>query len=662
MRKIKNIVLSLFCSFFLTGQSFAASILDIDAGVTTGEELSLSDSTVNNFSLTKHGFAPKGTSTTGRFLRGNGTWEAPSGGSGDVVGPAASVDNEIAIFSGTTGKVIKRATITGIVKTTSGVIGTATAGTDYLSPTGSGAGLTGMVASQVGLGSATNTSDADKPVSTAQQTVLDLKLDDSQATSFGLSLIDDVDALAARITLSLGTLATQSGTFSGTSTGTNTGDNATNSQYSSLVSNATHTGDVLGGTSTTVVGVNGTIMSNLATGILKNTTTTGVPSIAVAGDFPTLNQNTSGTASNVTGTVLVANGGSGATTLTGMLVGSGTSAFTGVAGTAAQLLRRNASNTAYEFFTHSFAASGTNDDITVLVPPSVPLRITGGLQIISTGTPIAGTGLELAGGASPYIQAYNRDTPGFLPINVYSSTFQFNPSVSGLVKIDIAGNVSVGTTTASAQIHTTGTVRMQNFGAGTATFDANGNISSVSDERLKTVDREFLVGLNQILGINPIQYHWNDLSGLDKDNLYTGFSAQNIRKWIPEAVSIDSRGYYNLQDRVLTAALVNAVKQLTVEIDDLRTKLALTKIDRTSIDRTGESSSVVKSKVTALEKQCEVDEVVKETKEVTESIDGIDTVISKEVLKPGITEKEGKYFRLESDTEATQRYNDISQN
>jgi hypothetical protein len=51
--------------------------------------------------------------------------------------------------------------------------------------------------------------------------------------------------------------------------------------------------------------------SALATGILKSTTSTGVLSIAVAGDFPTLNQNTTGTASNVTGTVAIANGGTG---------------------------------------------------------------------------------------------------------------------------------------------------------------------------------------------------------------------------------------------------------------------------------------------------------------------------------------------------------------
>jgi hypothetical protein len=66
--------------------------------------------------------------------------------------------------------------------------------------------------------------------------------------------------------------------------------------------------------------------SALTTGILKSTTTTGALSIAVAADFPTLNQNTTGTAANVTGTVAVANGGTGQTSYTNgqLLIGNTT--------------------------------------------------------------------------------------------------------------------------------------------------------------------------------------------------------------------------------------------------------------------------------------------------------------------------------------------------
>jgi hypothetical protein len=61
-------------------------------------------------------------------------------------------------------------------------------------------------------------------------------------------------------------------------------------------------------------------------------------------DVPTLNQNTTGTASNVTGTVAVANGGTGATSLTAnnVLLGNGTSAVQVVApGTNGNVLTSN---------------------------------------------------------------------------------------------------------------------------------------------------------------------------------------------------------------------------------------------------------------------------------------------------------------------------------
>jgi hypothetical protein len=51
-----------------------------------------------------------------------------------IEGITSSVDSELALWSSTTGKVLKRADLTGIVKATSGVATTATAGTDYAKP------------------------------------------------------------------------------------------------------------------------------------------------------------------------------------------------------------------------------------------------------------------------------------------------------------------------------------------------------------------------------------------------------------------------------------------------------------------------------------------------------------------------------------------------
>jgi hypothetical protein len=67
-------------------------------------------------------------------LRGKATGAA---GVGDVVGPSSSIDSEIALFDSTTGKLLKRASVTGLLKAASGVLSAAVAGTDYSVPTAS---------------------------------------------------------------------------------------------------------------------------------------------------------------------------------------------------------------------------------------------------------------------------------------------------------------------------------------------------------------------------------------------------------------------------------------------------------------------------------------------------------------------------------------------
>ena len=88
---------------------------------------------IQNFSSTLSGAAPASGGGTANFLRADGTWAIPpgSGGSGDVVGPAGATDGQVTLFNGTTGKLIKAAALTGILKMTSGVASVAAAGTDY---------------------------------------------------------------------------------------------------------------------------------------------------------------------------------------------------------------------------------------------------------------------------------------------------------------------------------------------------------------------------------------------------------------------------------------------------------------------------------------------------------------------------------------------------
>lgn len=192
-------------------------------------------------------------------------------------------------------------------------------GPDYAFTATTNANLTGPITS---VGNATSiasqTGTGTKFVMDTSPTLVTPVLGVATATSIN-KVVFTQPATSATLTIVDGATLTASATAS--VSGTNTGDNATNTLYSSLVSNATHTGDATGSTALTVVRINGVSLAGLATGLLKNTTSTGQPSIAIAGTdyvlpggalgtpssgtltnctFPTLNQNTTGNAATVT--------------------------------------------------------------------------------------------------------------------------------------------------------------------------------------------------------------------------------------------------------------------------------------------------------------------------------------------------------------------------
>jgi len=118
-------------------------------------------------------------------------------------------------------------------------------------------------------------------------------------------------------------------------------------------------------------------------------------------------------------------------------------------------------------------------------------------------------------------------------------------------------------------ITATKNVQFTAYGAGTASFDASGNISSSSDERLKTNIKSYKTGLKELLQLKPIQYKWNEISKMETEGTYAGFSAQNVKANIPLGTGENKEGYLSLQDRAIMATLVNAVKELNTKIENL---------------------------------------------------------------------------------------------
>ena len=114
------------------GIGTAQYVLQVNAGGTAPEW-----GLVNFDNMTP---AASASTLIGRRSGSTGDWEAvtlgaglsmsaaavlsSTAGTGDVVGPASSVDGEIVLFDGITGKLIKRATGTGPVKATAGVYST----------------------------------------------------------------------------------------------------------------------------------------------------------------------------------------------------------------------------------------------------------------------------------------------------------------------------------------------------------------------------------------------------------------------------------------------------------------------------------------------------------------------------------------------------------
>lgn len=102
-----------------------------------------------------------------------------------------------------------------------------------------------------------------------------------------------------------------------------------------------------------------------------------------------------------------------------------------------------------------------------------------------------------------------------------------------------------------------------------------------SDSRVKTNINPYTKGLETILAINPITYDYNGKAGFDTATIGNiGIIAQDVLNIIPESINTyqaklneedeENTELYNFDSHALTFILINAVKQLSAEIELLK--------------------------------------------------------------------------------------------
>jgi hypothetical protein len=111
-------------------------------------------------------------------------------------------------------------------------------------------------------------------------------------------------------------------------------------------------------------------------------------------------------------------------------------------------------------------------------------------------------------------------------------------------------------------------------------FLADGDViaysSTISDSRLKDNVTGIEGALDKVLKLKGVEYDWNMGSREGQHDL--GFIAQEVEKVLPEIVRekemglLDGRTYKTVDYEKVVAVLVEAIKELKAEVDELKTK------------------------------------------------------------------------------------------
>ncbi len=268
----------------------------------------------------------------------------------------------------------------------------------------------------------------------------------------------------------------------------------------------------------------------------------------------------------VTGTLPVANGGTGTTSFSpnNYLIRTNSSGILDTSlvyeaggkvgiGTTSPTSKLHVMGSGFSNTTSAFKVNNSIDSNLFNILDGGDIKIVGSVNIIrSVFTP------ELTGGFVGYSIFQNAST---LVMSGGTNGFQFNDNANGAALVNILNN---------------GAVTIANLaGINDVGADANGKLqAATSDMNLKNTIENSPFGLNEILLLNPVTFLYNDTNRkIDSDVKEVGFIAQDVFDIIPNAVSSTGTGDLQLDYRAITATLTKAIQEQQALIKALEQRI-----------------------------------------------------------------------------------------
>ena len=127
------------------------------------------------------------------------------------------------------------------------------------------------------------------------------------------------------------------------------------------------------------------------------------------------------------------------------------------------------------------------------------------------------------------------------------------------------GNSSVTLNAIAGNGITVNADSIQMSGSYTGSFVATGDITAYSDESLKTNIQTIDGALGKVEAVRGVTFE-----RLEDGSVSTGVVAQELHAVLPEAVKTDENGLHHVAYGNITGLLIEAVKELSAEVKELK--------------------------------------------------------------------------------------------